>query len=66
MDLRGVEDCIQRWLCESDIDSNHDEGAELSESEKEDYVVADAHVGTDESEEESSMSSDEVVFEHLF
>ncbi|CAG4981567.1 unnamed protein product [Parnassius apollo] len=62
MDLRGDEERIRRWLCESDIESNHDEAVELSESENEDNMVADAHVGTDESEEEGSMSSDEEIF----
>ncbi|CAG5038389.1 unnamed protein product [Parnassius apollo] len=62
MDLREDEERIRRWLCESDIESNHDEVEELSESENEDNMVADAHVGTDESEEEGSMSSDEEIF----
>ncbi|CAG5015609.1 unnamed protein product [Parnassius apollo] len=62
MDLRGDEERIRRWLCESDIESNHDEAEELSESENEDNMVADAHVGTDENEEGGSMSSDEEIF----
>ncbi|CAG4943261.1 unnamed protein product [Parnassius apollo] len=60
--MRGDDERIRRWLCESDIESNHDEAEELSESENEDNMVADAHVGTDESEEEVSMLSDEEIF----
>lgn len=62
MDLRGDEERIQRWLCDSDSDSYHDEEEGLSESEKEDNLEEDVHVGTDTSEQESSMSSDEEVF----
>ncbi|CAG5058580.1 unnamed protein product [Parnassius apollo] len=66
MDLRGDEERIRRWLCDSDIESNHDEAEELSESENEDNMVADAHVGADESEEEVSMSSDEIFVSMRF